>query len=151
MIVDTFKNIHTYEKLSYDIYLGLSFLKNAKNDIELGQYKLNSRVKVFIDEYKTKKSFQLGYEGHKNVIDIQYPIIGVERIKWSPIENMEEKTPYNDKIDTTYYSNPSPQGTHVDIGNNIFAIMFPQDGHAPQYFIDEEMMIKKITVKVQIR
>tara|TARA_B110000003_G_C16578044_1_gene506952 strand:- start:339 stop:791 length:453 start_codon:yes stop_codon:yes gene_type:complete len=150
MVVDTLKNIEQYKGLSTDIYAGLEFLANANSDIELGFYIINNNVKAIVSSYETVDKFERGYESHKNVIDIQYPIIGLERVKWSPIENMNVNIPYDESKDRTFFKNPSKQGTHVDIGNGIFAIMYPKDGHGPQHKVGKKEVIKKITIKVSI-
>ena len=79
-----------------------------------------------------------------------YPIIGLERVKWSPIKGMNINIPYDKSEDRTFFKDPSPQGTYVDIGNGIFAIMFPEDGHGPQHKVDRIEVIKKITIKISI-
>jgi len=150
MIVDQLKNIEIYKGISKDIYAGLLFLTKATPDIQLGTYPVNERVKAIVSEYMTIEDFIRGYEAHKHVIDIQYPIVGLERVKWSPIEGMSVNIPYDQENDRTFYKDPSPQGTHVDIGNGIFAIMFPEDGHGPQHYVNKPDLIKKITVKVSI-
>lgn len=150
MVVDTLKNIEIYKGLSPDIYAGLKFLANAKSNIELGVYIINNNVKAIVSSYETVDEFVRGYESHKNVIDIQYPIIGLERVKWSPIAEMEINIPYDPEKDRSFYKKPSKQGTHVDIGNGIFAIMFPEDGHGPQHKINDKKVIKKITIKISI-
>ena len=150
MVVDTLKNIEIYKGLSPDIYAGLKFLANAKSNIELGVYIINNNVKAIVSSYETVDEFVRGYESHKNVIDIQYPIIGLERVKWSPIAEMEINIPYDPEKDRLFYKKPSKQGTHVDIGNGIFAIMFPEDGHGPQHKINDKKVIKKITIKISI-
>jgi len=150
MVVDTLKNIEQYKGLSPDIYAGLQFLANAKSEIELGIYPINKNVKAIVSSYATVDEFERGYESHKKVIDIQYPIIGLERVKWSPIENMNVNIPYDELKDRTFFKDPSQQGTHVDIGNGIFAIMYPEDGHGPQHKVGEKEVIKKITIKVSI-
>jgi YhcH/YjgK/YiaL family protein len=150
MVVDTLKNIEIYKGLSPDIYAGLKFLVNAKSNIELGVYLINNNVKAIVSSYETVDEFVRGYESHKNVIDIQYPIIGLERVKWSPIAEMEINIPYDPEKDRSFYKKPSKQGTHVDIGNGIFAIMFPEDGHGPQHKINDKKVIKKITIKISI-
>jgi len=151
MVVDKLKNFEIYRGLSKDIYAGLQFLSNASPNIELGTYSITDRVKAIVSEYMTVGKFERGYEAHKNVIDIQYPIRGMERVKWSPIEGMSINSPYDAEKDRAFYKNPSPQGTYVDIGNGIFAIMFPEDGHEPQHYINKPELIKKITIKVSIR
>lgn len=150
MIVDQLRNIEIYKGVSDDIYAGLQFLAKATPDIKLGTYPINEKVKAIVSEYKTIENFERGYEAHKHVIDIQYPIIGLERVKWSPIENMNVNIPYEKENDRTFYKDPSVQGTHVDIGNGIFAIMFPEDGHGPQHYVNQPELIKKITIKVSI-
>lgn len=150
MVLDTLKNIEIYKGLSPDIYAGLKFLAEAKPEIELGVYPINDNVKAIVSSYKTVDVFERGYESHKHVIDIQYPIIGLERVKWSPIESMNVNIAYDKLKDRTFFKDPSIQGTHVDIGNGIFAIMFPKDGHGPQHKIGKKEVIKKITIKVSI-
>jgi YhcH/YjgK/YiaL family protein len=150
MILDRLKNIEIYRSLSPDIYAGLQFLQTATPDIEPGEYPVNSNVKAIVSEYNTVETFTRGYEAHRHVIDIQYPVRGLERVKWSNIDGMNINMPYDEKKDRTFYKDPSPQGTHVDIGNGIFAIMFPEDGHSPQHYIDKPELIKKITIKISI-
>ena len=105
---------------------------------------------AIVSEYETIACFERGYEAHKHVIDIQYPIIGVERVKWSPLEGMKVNVPYDKEKDRTFYIDPSRQGINVDIGNGVFAIMFPGDAHSPQHFLDQAELIKKVTIKVKI-
>src|SRR6478735_1625316 len=114
MIIDSLSNIDKYKNLSPGIYAGLQFLKNADASIVVGEYAVNENVKAIVSEYKTVELFERGYEAHKHVIDI----------------------PYDEKKDRTFYKDPSPRGTHVDIGNGLFAIMFPEDGHSPQHYIN---------------
>jgi biofilm protein TabA len=145
MIIDTLSNIECYKPLSHDIYIGLKFISNSNKNISLGTHSISDKVFAIVSEYETIESFENGYEAHKHVIDIQYPIVGMERVKWSPISNMDISIPYKAEKDRTFYTNPSVQGTHADIGNGIFAIMFPSDGHSPQHFKDHGEFIKKIT------
>ena len=150
MIVDILSNIDMYRDLSPDIYAGLVFIREAKEDIEIGIHTINSKVKAVVSEYRTVEHFERGYESHKHVIDIQYPVKGIERVKWSPIKGMNINIPYDEAADRTFYKDPLPQATYVDIGNGIFAIMFTEDGHSPQHFVENPELIKKVTVKVSI-
>ena len=150
MIIDTLDNIMVYRNISHDIFSGLSFLRNAEPDIDLGVFDISDNVKVIVCQYETVDRFSDSFESHRRVIDIQYPIIGIERVFWSPIKYMDIDIPYDYEKDCIYYKNPHKQAMHVDIGNNIFAIMFENDGHSPQNFIHSSELIKKITVKVSI-
>lgn len=150
MIVDSIKNIEVYKNISEDIYAGLKYIKDVDPEIELGTYTVNENVKAIVSEYETIENFERGYEAHKHVIDIQYPLKGLERVKWSPIDGMEINIPYDAEKDRTFYKSPHKQGTHVDIGDGIFAIMFPEDGHGPQHYVGKPELIKKLTIKVSI-
>ena len=130
MIVDALDNINQYKSLSANIYKGLKFLAEADPGIALGIHVIDENVAA---------------------IDIQYPIIGVERVKWSPLKGMKINIPYDKEKDRTFYIDPSIQGMNVDIGNGVFAIMFPGDAHSPQHFVDQPERIKKVTIKVKIQ
>jgi YhcH/YjgK/YiaL family protein len=150
MIIDTLKNIDLYKGLSDDIHTGLLFLQSTDSSIELGSYTINSRVMAIVEEYETIPKHSREFESHKHVIDIQFPIIGTERVFWSPIANMDIKIPYDKKNDRTIFVNPHVQSTHVDIGDDVFAIMFESDGHSPKHCVDFSQAIKKITIKVSV-
>jgi biofilm protein TabA len=149
MVADSLNNIDIYKNLSTDIYEGLRFLKNAKPEIEIGEYVINKNVKALVSQYETVAVFERGYEAHKHVIDIQYPIIGLEKIKWCPLTGMTVHIDYDPEKDRAFYKNPT-QESHVVVGNNIFGIFFPEDSHGPQHFVDKPELIKKITIKVKI-
>ena len=149
MIYDSIKNARIYYGIHPDIEIGLKYLKQLSLDIKLGEYKINENVKAIVSEYETIEVFERGYEAHKNVIDVQYPIIGRERIKWSFVEGMEVNIPYEVDKDRTFYKNPN-SSTHVDIGNGFFAIMFPDDAHGPQHYVEKPELIKKVTLKVKL-
>lgn len=150
MIVDRIENIDVYKPLNANIYTGLEYIRDVKPDIELGTYILNDKVKAIVSQYETIEDFERGFEAHKHVIDIQYPVIGLERVKWSPIIGMDVNIPYDGDKDRTFYKNPNKLSTHVDIGDGFFAIMFPGDGHGPQHYVEQPELIKKVTIKVSM-
>ena len=149
MIYDNLSNIDLYKGLSTDIYTGLLFLKQANADIENGTYLLNSRVKIIVSEYETKKVNEYGYEAHKRFVDIQYVLNGEEKVSCLPIEKLKETKVYSEEIDAAFYvADNKPQ--EMVIGNGYFAIYHPQDGHMPQLCVDEPQLVKKVVVKVEI-
>jgi len=149
MIIDSLTNIEFYKSINYDIYQGLLFIKNADPEIELGVYPITATAKAVVMEYETKVKNDFGYEAHKHVIDVQYCIKNTERIPWSNLKRLTPNTEYNAEKDFTFYDMTDPQG-EVVIGNEIFAIFYPEDGHAPVYCAKEPGYIKKIVIKVSI-
>ncbi|WDZ99930.1 YhcH/YjgK/YiaL family protein [Mucilaginibacter sp. SJ] len=150
MIIDTLDNIEFYKTINNDIYEGLKFIKNADPEIELGVYPLTDTAKAVVMEYETKVENDFGYEAHKYVIDVQYCIKGTELIPWANLNLLTPNTEYNVEKDFTFYNKIERQG-EVVIGNNVFAVFFPQDGHAPVYANGEPGYIKKIVIKVKVQ
>lgn len=148
MILDNLRNAKLYYGINGDIKAGLKFLESIRKDISPGTYELSKKVKVLVTEYETKVDNPNRFESHAHVVDIQYPIIGLEGIEWAPLDRMNKIAEYDEAKDATFYNQPS-QTSRMVIGNGIFAIFFRDDAHNPALAangISEK--IKKATVKV---
>ncbi len=142
MIYDKIDNIEFYKGLSPNIALGLDFLRQMNPDTAVGTYQINHRVKVIVSEYETKMENEYGYEAHRKNIDIQYLLLGEERIACLPIDRLKEMKPYSEENDAAFYAaDIKPQ--EMTIGNGYFAIFFPQDGHMPQLCVDRPIKGKE--------
>lgn len=150
MIIDRIDNLEIYRTLSLDVYEGLNLIKSLDPDIALGVYPINDRLLLKVMEYPTGEECKVGYEAHQHHLDIHYVLRGNERIKWSPINNMAVKTPYDEENDAIFYEQPIAHVSEAMLGDGVFAIMYPQDGHACTYSVDKCETIKKIVVKVKI-
>lgn len=151
MIFDHISNIATYNGLSPNIALGLDYLKQMKSDTAVGTYQINQHVKAIVSEYETKAENEYGYEAHRKNIDIQYLLLGEERIACLPIERLKETQPYNEESDAAFYAaSIKLQSSNLSLLSGYFAIFFPQDGHMPQLCVDKPMKVKKVVVKVEI-
>ena len=100
-------------------------------------------VNFSIAKGKTKEQAQL--ETHKNFIDIQIPLSCMEVMGYTPACNLPEGE-YNAEKDITKFAMPSE--AYIPVHPGMFAIFFPQDGHAP--CISEEESIRKVIVKVRV-
>lgn len=95
---------------------------------------------------KTKEGSLEKFECHNKNIDIQFCINGVETIGWKPRKKcISPKGEFNDEKDVLFY-NDVPD-TYFQLTNNQFAILFPEDVHAPMI---GEGKIKKVVIKVKI-
>ena len=151
MVYDKIENIEIYKGLSDDIYEGLKFLKKATPDLACGVHEFSSRVKAIVSEYETKIVNELGYEAHRDYIDIQYLISGKEMVNSLPLEYLKETKPYNKEIDATFYEEVEVKPQELLLGHGYFAILFPQDGHMPQLCVNKPMKVKKVVIKVKIK
>lgn len=149
MIYDKIENIEFYKGLSEDLFLGLEFLKKTSPHIENGVYVLNPRVKAIVSEYETKKVSENGFEAHKKYIDIQFVFRGTESVCCIPTDEKQVMIPYNEETDVAFYSG-SEKPLEMVIGNDCFAVFFPQDCHMPCLCVNEPTMVKKVVVKVAV-
>lgn len=150
MIFDHIKNISNYDGINPDIIKGLTYISNIGSDVKLGTFWLTDRIKVMITEYKTKAINELGFESHRQFIDIQFPVSGLERIRVKSVEQLKQTVPYDEQKDAAFYSSIVDASTDLIIGNGYFAVFFPGDGHEPQHFVHAPELIKKVTLKIRI-
>jgi YhcH/YjgK/YiaL family protein len=146
MIVDSLKNLEKYVSLNPLFAKVVEYINN--ND-------LNNRPegKELIDgedlfanfcmaEGKSIEAAKL--ETHDKMIDIQIPLNCPETMGYTPRESLPMME-YDSVKDLTFYDDKAQQ--YVTIFPGMFAIFFPQDGHAP--CISDTAKIKKVIFKVK--
>lgn len=149
MIYDHVRNISLYKGLSPALDIGLDFLLKVSKETDNGVITLNNGVKAIISEYSTKVKNENGYEAHRQYIDIQYPVDGLEKVKCCPLDYLEPRTEYNEEKDYILFSDC--EGVNLTIGNGYFLVLFPEDGHMPQLCVEKPETIKKLTLKIPVR
>lgn len=150
MIYDKIDNWGMYAGMGEDIRVGLEYLREVRMDIAVGSYQINPRVKAIVSEYETKIVNELGYEAHRDYIDIQYLIGGKEVINSLPLEYLKEIKPYNKGKDAAFYEATNIKPQELLLGHGYFAILFPQDGHMPQLCVSKPEKVKKVVIKVKL-
>ncbi len=85
-------------------------------------------------------------EVHRNYIDIQLAIDGSFPLEWHDIDSCKNiATGYDKEKDIRFFSDP-PLFT-VTMISDMFAVLFPEDAHAPQPPLTS---VKKAIVKVAV-
>ena len=147
MILDSLNNtekvecLHPLFKKAFDYVKATDFSK-----MEDGKYELDgSRLFVSVASLSGKDKNDAAIETHKKYIDIQLPLLGVEKIGWKPgCELQEVSVPYNEEKDIAFFVDRPTAYTKIYPGQ--FAMYFTQDGHAPGI---GEGNIGKVNVKVE--
>lgn len=150
MIYDSVKHIDSYTSISDDIRLGLEYLRDFNPGVKVGVHELTPSVKAIVSEYTTKHENEYGYEAHRQYIDIQYIISGLEKICFLPLKYLKETKAYNKEIDAAFYKEADMKPQELILGKGYFAIFFPQDGHMPQLCVENSEPVKKVVIKVRI-
>jgi biofilm protein TabA len=111
------------EALDYLARTDFTKLPNGKQVID------GDRLFAVVQRYPTKPVAQARWELHRRYIDIQYVAQGSERIGyalWTDRLPVEED--YNPERDAAFYS---ASGTLVPVSAGIFAVLTPDEVHAP--------------------
>ena len=149
MILDSLENsnriecIHPLFKQAFDYVKSTDFSK-----MEDGKYDIaDAGFTVSIASLFGKEKSEAAIETHKKFIDIQFPLLGVEKIGWKPGDQLlEESVPYNEEQDIAFYIDKPTAYTKIYPGQ--FAIYFPEDGHAPGI---GQGNIRKVVIKIPVQ
>lgn len=147
MVVDTLDNLEKYASLNPLFAQAIEYLKSTDlNAIEAGN-KVELKGKDLVVNFaqtkpKTKEEAKL--ETHNKFIDIQIPLSGVEVMGYTPAKDcVPAGAAYNAEKDITFFEGLAE--SYIAVKPGMFAIFFPQDGHAPGI---TETGVKKVIVKV---
>lgn len=148
MIVDTLEHIAQYENVNPYFKEVVAFLKGHDlNALEPGIHKIKGDdVYVNITTTKGKAPDEAVLETHIKMIDIQIPLDAPETYGYTPLERLQPAD-YNAEKDITKYPGVLPE-CFIDCQPGMFAVFFPQDGHAP--CISLEPQFKKAIFKVRV-
>ncbi|HCN53679.1 MAG: YhcH/YjgK/YiaL family protein [Prevotella sp.] len=142
MIIDKIENLEKYVSLNPLLKDVVEFIKaNDLSKLEPGRHDIKGDdlfVNVQKRPAKTREEATLEY--HRQMIDIQVPIKGVETYGYTPLADLPVSS-FDESSDMGLVPGVAAQN-YVTCPEGMFAIFFPQDGHAP--LIGEGELFKAI-------
>ena len=147
MVVDTLDNLEKYATLNPLFAQAIAFIKSHDlHAMEVGKTELKgSDLVVNVAQTTPKTKEQAKLETHNAFIDIQIPLSGTEIMGYTAAKDCQPAdAPYSVEKDITFFDGLAD--SYIPVKPGMFAIFFPQDGHAPG--ISPEG-VKKIIVKVK--
>lgn len=147
MVVDTLDNLEKYATLNPLFAQAIAFIKSHDlHAMEVGKTELKgSDLVVNVAQTTPKTKEQAKLETHNAFIDIQIPLSGTEVMGYTAAKDcLPTDAPYSVEKDITFFDGLAD--SYIPVKPGMFAIFFPQDGHAPG--ISPEG-VKKIIVKVK--
>ena len=149
MIIDALENADRYNSIHPLFAKAFSYIRSQNLEtLEAGKFDIGDGLKanVIEKEATTADESAAKFECHNKNIDIQICINGKEQIGWRPRHACSSQTgEYNEEKDVAFY-NDSPE-MHFQLSKNQFAILFPEDVHAPMI---GQGIIKKLVIKVPL-
>ena len=146
MILDTIHLASRYATLHPAFEQAFRFLAQGDlNTLAPGRYELdgaNLYANVEQTEGRGKETARL--EAHREYIDIQFVLSGVEIIGWKAcMDCAEDKQGYDMERDIEFFTDKPDVWLQVNPGQ--FVILFPEDAHAP---LAGTGSVAKVVVKV---
>ena len=146
MVVDTLDNLEKYASLNPLFAQAIAYLKSTDlNVLEVGKTVLDNDLVVNVQQTAPKTKEQAKLETHRLFIDIQIPLSGAEVMGYTAAKDCKPAgAPYNAEKDITFFEGLADD--YITVKQGMFAIFFPQDGHAPGI---TPAGVKKVVVKVK--
>ena len=148
MIYDLIENKDLYTKLGEKYVKAFEFIEKAvKDGVECGRHIIDGdEVYANVSEYDTKT--EAVYEAHKEYIDLQYVVSGHENLYYKNIKDCTTTKEYSSEGDYMLLTAEEP--TVLDMNAGAFAILYPDDAHAPGMAQKCVTRVKKIVVKIKM-
>ena len=137
----------------------VSFLSQLlrKSNLSNGKYVWDSeRPEELFANVQTYQSrpFDVGiFESHKKYIDLQYVVSGEEYlyIPSAPADSLKEEQAYSEENDCALQQLlPEPECTRILLTPDNFAVLFPDEAHAPGIATaNGKTEIQKIVIKIK--
>lgn len=151
MILDTLANHAQYSGISPRFARAFAFLQQITADAAIGRHEIDGEeIYAFVQKHATKPIAEKQLEAHRKYIDIQYMVQGREIIMWAPLADLKECTmPFDPVVDAALFKG-IPEMVPVQVSPGQFALLFPEDGHAPSCAWDAPAEVLKVVVKVMV-
>jgi YhcH/YjgK/YiaL family protein len=151
MILDTLPLWRRYASLNPRLARGFAFLEQMRPDAPLGRHEIDGDgVYALVQRYTTRPVAEVQLEAHRRYIDIQYLAAGRELIHWAPLTALGAATKaYDAAADFALYAT-TPDMLPVQLRAGQFAILFPDDAHAPCCTWGDPAEVLKVVVKVEV-
>jgi biofilm protein TabA len=129
----------------------LNFCVASMAHRRLGRHVIEEdKLIAIVESYTTKPLESALFEAHQKFIDIQFLFRGRETILWAPLPTMQEVTrPYEEEKDIGKWKLVA-DSTALHLSAGHFAILFPQDAHAPCVQWDQPEQVYKVVMKVAV-
>ncbi len=134
MVIDRLEEFGRYLSLNPLFHQAWDFLQEARRQPDLladGRHVLQEgKLWVIVESAEGRGPQGAPLEAHRQMIDIQLVLAGVEQIGWRPQTQCNQITAaYQTDRDIEFYAD-SPQ-LWLPLHPGDFAIFFPTDAHAP--------------------
>ena len=149
MIHDLFENAEKYFVQESLLLRALRFAEQRAAELGDGDHWLEKGVvKALMQSYETSPAEERFFERHREFIDVQVMIKGMERHDVTQAPDLVPDMEYDETIDLIKYAAPERFST-VLLEPGYFVVYFPQDAHRPGCAAGSPERVRKVCMKVK--
>ena len=127
----------------------LEWIGKYAEGTKIGDYQLGKpNWYASIHGYSTLPESECCWENHMHTIDIQYLIVGRERIRWTSVNQLGAPRCYIRDKDRQEFDLPRFKTAQLIMHHGMFAIFLPGDAHCPKIQLAESEILRKVVVKI---
>ena len=128
----------------------IEFLRTFTPDTPEGKHVLiEGLIYANVQVYTPKKLEAGAVEYHRDFVDIQTLLYGVENLYYAPLAALQEKTPFDPEKDCGFYHFDAAAGTACRLEPGNFVMLFPGEGHMPCIECSNDPApVNKVVVKI---
>ena len=144
MLTTTMKYAEKYNYLDEKFQKAFCFLRETDLlALPVGNVPIDGEeIYANVQSYTTMTPEDCPFEAHRKYFDIQYVAEGEEVFGYEPLDNLTPAMEYDEEPD---------QSGSIVLKAGDFAIVPPEDGHAPRRMTKNgACQVKKIVVKVKV-
>jgi YhcH/YjgK/YiaL family protein len=151
MILDTLPNADRYTALNSRFAKAFAYLRTVDGTQPMGRHDIDGdHAFALVQTYATKPMASAKFEAHRKYIDVQFIFSGRETILWAPLDTMQEQTLAYDEVKEAALWKLVPDVTPLHLSAGHFAILFPEDAHAPCIEWESSTDVFKVVIKVAV-
>ena len=150
MIYDRVAHLSNYRGLDRHLATAIDYaLATDLRTLPLGRVEVDGDdVYAAVHAYETKQPAAAKYEAHRQYVDLQIMVEGVERMDIVDVSTLEVMTPYDAATDAAFYR-PAANALRLAVSAGEFAIFLPHDAHAPTIAVGNPTQVRKVVLKVR--
>ena len=146
MILDVISNLENYRQLFPRFAVFKEYLVKM-NELPEGKYDLGEGEFFSIMSGETRELESAQYEFHQKYLDLQIMLEGSEFMQWQNLDKVDQLN-FDAESDIGFGTGP---GTLIEIPQNSFYIVYPQDAHMPGLHVEEPAQFKKAVFKLKVK
>lgn len=128
--------------------LCLDWLRTLTPQTPLGTHELDGpSLHASVQEYTTQARELCRFESHREHIDIQYTIAGIETIDWIDREVLRPDGPFGNDVQ---FWHSADGHTPLTQSAGRFCVFFPSDAHRPKVAHGSPAPIRKVVIKIPV-